>query len=118
MLLESSEEGRKKGLGFVNGRVIKFKKNIGLKIPHMGWNKVKKNEQSFLTKGINKEFKFYFVHSYHVLLKKDVKSILLTKYGDTFTSAFEKRNIFGVQFHPEKSHKYGQQVFKNFTSIK
>ncbi len=118
MLLESSEEGKKKGLGLVKGKVIKFRKNIGLKIPHMGWNRVKTNEQSLLTKNLNKNFKFYFVHSYHVLLKKDAKSILLTEYGDIFTSAFEKHNIFGVQFHPEKSHKYGMQIFKNFISIK
>ena len=117
LLLQKSEEGKKKGLGFIQGKVIKFQ-NKNLKVPHMGWNQVSIIKKTSLVKNINNKFRFYFVHSYHVELKNSSESIMSTDYGKDFTSGLQSENIMGVQFHPEKSHKYGMQILKNFVKIK
>ncbi len=119
LLTESSEEGVLKGLNFVPAKTIKFKfpENSDLKIPHMGWNLVTKNTESVLTKNFTDEFRFYFVHSYHVKCDNPINSILTTNYGYEFDSAIQNENIFGAQFHPEKSHKYGMQLLSNFANI-
>lgn len=119
LLTESSEEGVLKGLNFVPAKTIKFKfpENSDLKIPHMGWNLVTKKTESVLTKNFTGESRFYFVHSYHVKCDSPVNSVLTTKYGYEFDSAVQNENVFGAQFHPEKSHKYGMQLLSNFASI-
>ena len=119
LLTESSEEGVLKGLNFVPAKTIKFKfpENSDLKIPHMGWNLVTKNTESVLTKNFTDEFRFYFVHSYHVKCDNPINSILTTNYGYEFDSAIQNENVFGAQFHPEKSHKYGMQLLSNFANI-
>jgi len=119
LLTESSEEGVLKGLNFVTAKTIKFKfpENSDLKIPHMGWNLVTKKTESVLTKKFTDEFRFYFVHSYHVKCDNPINSILTTNYGYEFDSAIQSENVFGAQFHPEKSHKYGMQLLSNFASI-
>ena len=117
LLLQKSEEGKKKGLGFIQGKVIKFS-NIKLKVPHMGWNQVTITKNTSLTKDINSKFRFYFVHSYHVELKNSSETIMSTDYGKDFISGLQSENIMGVQFHPEKSHKYGMQILKNFVKIR
>ena len=83
----------------------------------MGWNLVEKSTPSFLTSDFEKESRFYFVHSYYVKVKNQDNSILKTKYGLEFDSAIQNENIFGVQFHPEKSHKFGIKLLKNFSKI-
>lgn len=114
----SSEEGKEKGFGWINAVTKKFnfeKSDLNLKIPHMGWNMVKIQKKSKLFSGMEEqENRFYFVHSYAVkcLDKHDILTI--TFYGYDFVSSFEKENIIGVQFHPEKSHKFGMQLLKNF----
>ncbi len=117
LLLENSEEGSKKGLGFVKGNCKRFNfTNNDLKIPHMGWKNqiVIRENELFETAKIQK---FYFVHSYHFADLDCNDELLLTEYGYKFCSAFKHKNIFGVQFHPEKSHKYGMEFLNNFYKL-
>lgn len=109
----SSEEGDEKGLGFIEMEVKKFK-NIELPIPHMGWNEVKPTKKSNIFKNLDSEKRFYFVHSYYLKPKNDEDIIAVSNYGHTFASAVSKNNVFGVQFHPEKSHRFGLQLLKDF----
>jgi imidazole glycerol-phosphate synthase subunit HisH len=115
LLTRCSQEGIMGGLDFVNAEVVKLYFSDGTKVPHMGWNYVEKLDESSLIFNYKKGTKFYFVHSYHIVCY-DIKDIILTtSYGDKkFTAAFQKDNIYGVQFHPEKSHKYGMWLMKNF----
>jgi len=118
LMLESSDEGQLHGLGWIKGTCVKFKISEKIKIPHMGWNTVNTSGEYKLFK--NMPFyppRFYFVHSYHFSLADTQIIIGKTSYGEEFPSAFKAANIFGVQFHPEKSHKFGIQLFKNFYSI-
>ncbi len=114
---KKSEEGVKPGLGWINAETVRFRFENGsgnLRIPHMGWNTVQKNRESQLFHALPEAARFYFVHSYHVLCGNKDDETLKTRYGYDFTSAIEHENIYGVQFHPEKSHKFGTQVLKNF----
>jgi glutamine amidotransferase len=121
LLTDSSEEGTFGGLGWIPAKTMNFKNRVDkkLKIPHMGWNLVKKTQNSKLTDNFEvlDETRFYFVHSYFVKVKDEKNSILKTNYGVEFDSAISKDNIFGTQFHPEKSHKFGMKLFKNFARI-
>jgi len=120
LMTKSSEEGKMQGLGWINAKTVKFKFNQDsqLKIPHMGWNTLKIEKQSKIFGDMyNQENKFYFVHSYHVICNDKEDVLTTTSYGYDFTSSIEKNNIIGVQFHPEKSHKFGMQLLKNFTMI-
>lgn len=120
LLTNKSEEGEREGLHWIDGETIKFSFNNGnndLKVPHMGWNYVKKIRESALLENMYDESRYYFVHSYYVKCRNENESILKTLYGVEFTSALQKDNIFGVQFHPEKSHKYGLQLIKNFVEL-
>jgi glutamine amidotransferase len=121
LLTNSSEEGSLDGLGWIDAKTISFKDKIAknLKIPHMGWNIVTKSNDSLLTADFDTfdETRFYFVHSYYVKVRDKENSILKTKYGIEFDSAIQKDNIFGAQFHPEKSHKFGMKLFENFARI-
>ena len=111
-----TEEGSKKGLGWVPGEVIKIN-DEKINVPHMGWNSVKVKRINSLIKSIDHKFRFYFIHSYIVKLQDKKNEILETEYGKKFTSSFAYKNFYGVQFHPEKSHKYGMKILKNFTNI-
>ncbi len=121
LLTNGSEEGELNGLGWIDANTVSFKDRIDsrLKIPHMGWNVVRKNQNSKLTDGFElfDESRFYFVHSFFVHVEDEKNSILKTEYGVEFDSAIQKDNIFGVQFHPEKSHKFGMKIFENFARI-
>jgi len=121
LLTNRSEEGTEKGFGWIPAQTLSFKDKIekNLKVPHMGWNIVKKSKDSLLTKDFEnfEESRFYFVHSYFVKVKNEENSILKTEYGIEFDSAIQKDNIYGAQFHPEKSHKFGMKLFENFARI-
>jgi len=121
LLTNSSEEGILDGLGWVDAKTMSFKSVIDKKyrIPHMGWNIVSESNESKLTDGFKDfdETRFYFVHSYFVKVENEKNSILKTDYGLKFDSAIQKDNIFGAQFHPEKSHKFGIKLFENFAKI-
>ena len=119
MLMENSEEGTEAGLGWISGKTIKFRKDkLGdLKIPHMGWTNVRLSKLSELTKALGEMPRFYFVHSFHVKLDNVDDELLSANYGYDFTAGVNRGNIFGVQFHPEKSHKYGMKILENFGNI-
>jgi glutamine amidotransferase len=121
LLFSESEEGKKiKGLDIIEGKVKRFKEKDGLKIPHMGWNIVKskvKSQKSKILNGIEKNSYMYFVHSYYVAPKD--KSVILceTDYGGNFASGVHKDNIWGLQFHPEKSQSIGLKIVENFVNL-
>ena len=120
LLTKQSEEGVLPGLGWIEGQTVKFKFNNNhknLKVPHMGWNTVNTNKQSALFDGLNQESRFYFVHSYHVVCNDENDILAKTSYGSEFVSAIQRDSIMGVQFHPEKSHKFGMKLLKNFVEL-
>jgi len=116
ILFENSEEfGNHQGLGILKGTVKRFQKS-DLKIPHMGWNKVFPKNHNSIFKNMDSDFYLYFIHSYYI---ETQKSNILgeTIYGNKFTSAVQSENIFGLQPHPEKSHKNGLQILNNFIEL-
>lgn len=118
LMLCSSEEGSEEGLSWVQGKVRKFQANNGIKVPHMGWNNVFINGESALFEGMPENPpRFYFVHSYYFELENEAYKMSITDYGSEFVSSFRVNNILGVQFHPEKSHKFGMQFLSNFSKI-
>ena len=120
MLAQSSEEGALKGLGWLDGVVKKIDsaaiKSI-TKLPHMGWNDIAPRTDNPLLSALNGNFRFYFLHSYYFQCKQPEDVIATTNYGMKFASVVNHRNIYGVQFHPEKSHQWGIQLLKNFADI-
>ncbi|HMI61933.1 MAG TPA: imidazole glycerol phosphate synthase subunit HisH [Puia sp.] len=119
LLTEGSEEGVLPGLGWIKGRVIRFRQDqlpAGTKIPHMGWTDVELSKPSRLFEGMYEEPRFYFVHSYHPDLADPGDALVRVNYGYTFVAGMEKENILGVQFHPEKSHKFGLKLLANFVN--
>ena len=119
LMAKSSSEGNTRGLGWMDGEVVKFDVSnpIKTKIPHMGWNQISQVRESRLMKDIPDLSEFYFVHSYHWKTDNLQDIINETDYDYIFPSAIEKENIFGVQYHPEKSHDYGEQLLKNFATL-
>lgn len=119
LLANKSEEGIIDGLGLIPGEVKKFNLQAPFKVPHMGWNEVNYDPNSIIFKGFNQfeEARFYFVHSYYFQCTSKENSIGETTFSHTFTSAVQKENIFGVQFHPEKSHIFGMALLRNFASL-
>ncbi|MBQ3068546.1 MAG: imidazole glycerol phosphate synthase subunit HisH [Clostridia bacterium] len=117
-LFNGSEEGvGVEGLGFVPGFVRRLPDTAGLKIPHMGWNDIRAEKESPLLEGLPREPYVYFVHSY-ACFTDDPKDVLTsTEYGVRFCSAVQRGNVFGTQFHPEKSGKVGEQILKNYLRV-
>jgi glutamine amidotransferase len=101
------------------GRVVYFniRSASEFKIPHMGWNYTRQVKESRLFKEMYPDPRFYFVHSYHVSAGDDSDILTTTEYENEFVSSFERVNIAGVQFHPEKSHRYGMLLLKNFAEL-
>lgn len=117
MLSGHSEEGHLPGLGWIPGKTVKFepsKLEKFQKVPHMGWTDVRSAKKSKLMEGMFPDPRFYFVHSYHMLPENNDHVLLEANYGYNFTAGVEYGNILGVQFHPEKSHKYGLKLLENF----
>lgn len=112
-----SEEGTRCGLGWINGNTIRLPAQHTLKIPHMGWNSVTVRGPHPLFAGLEAENRFYFVHSYHLVCSESRDVIGSTAYGCEFTASVAKGNVMGVQFHPEKSHRFGMQLLKNFANL-
>ncbi|MFN0097629.1 MAG: imidazole glycerol phosphate synthase subunit HisH [Gemmatimonadaceae bacterium] len=115
LMCEGSEEGSQPGLAFVQAHVRRFvPTDSRLKVPHMGWAALDVARPSTLLAGVETDSRFYFVHSYYVDCTDANDVLARTTYGAPFVSAFARGNIFGVQFHPEKSHRFGIQLFRNF----
>lgn len=120
MLAKTSEEGMLPGLGWIDGQVRKFDVSTmprGTNLPHMGWNDVKPVADSGLFKGMEQDARFYFLHSYYFQCLQRADVLAVTDYGDQFTCAVRRSNVYGVQFHPEKSHHFGSQLLRNFSEI-
>ncbi|MDB4722099.1 imidazole glycerol phosphate synthase subunit HisH [Verrucomicrobiales bacterium] len=115
-----SDEGCEEGFGWIPGKVKKFsaqKINSKPKLPHMGWNTVNDLHGHPLLSGLEHDLGFYFIHSYYMNCENDENVLTTTDYGVRFSSSIYRNNIFGVQFHPEKSHKNGISLLKNFSEI-
>ncbi len=120
LFTKRSDEGVLQGLGWIDAETVSFLKYIdikAMKVPHMGWNSIKVQRKNPLMDQIDGDLRYYFVHSYFVKCNDHNDSIALTNYGIEFTSSIQKENIFGVQFHPEKSHRFGMQLLANFAGI-
>lgn len=119
LLCKHSEEGDVEGLGLVDADVKKFDfpDQPSVKVPHMGWNTVRPIRENPLLPINQEESRFYFVHSYKVVPNKPNISIGQSNYGDEFCAAFQQNNVFGVQFHPEKSHRFGMALMKHFVEL-
>jgi len=120
MMANGSEEGKLEGLRWIDGEVKKFnEKTIRqvTKLPHMGWNDVIPENDHALYKGLENDAIFYFLHSYYFLCNNSENSIATSEYGINFTSSVNHENVYGIQFHPEKSHHYGETLLRNFANI-
>ena len=118
LLTKHSEEGNLAGLGFIDAQTKKFVlQDSNLKVPHMGWNTVAFQKESKLIQEVTENPRYYFVHSYYVDCAHQEDILCSTNYGEDFVSGFQHNNIFGLQFHPEKSHKFGMELLANFCKI-
>ena len=115
LMTKSSEEGELPGLAWFDAEVIKFKN--GLKVPHMGWNFVSPGIKSSISTNLPNNSRYYFVHSYYIRSFKQEDVMFISNYGHDFVSGLSKNNIYAVQFHPEKSHKFGMRLFENFIAL-
>ncbi|MBW3631352.1 MAG: imidazole glycerol phosphate synthase subunit HisH [Gemmatimonadetes bacterium] len=120
LMTEQSEEGeREPGFGWVPGRTVRFapgRDTTALKIPSMGWSGVTVRKPHPLFENMHEDPRFYFVHSYHFELDRPEDVLTVSRYGYEFASAFARDNVWGVQFHPEKSHKFGMRLLDNFAT--
>ncbi len=118
LLCKKSDEGNLQGLNLIDAEVkhLETLSSAKLRYPHMGWNQVNIEKENKLL-GLNKEYRFYFVHSYFVKPNDDSINMASCNYGGLFCAAFQKENIYGVQFHPERSHRFGLELIKNFLNL-
>lgn len=119
LLTEGSDEGQLTGLGWIRGRTIAFdrsKLSPQEKVPNMGWRDITIERSSALTENLPPEPRFYFVHSFHLQCMNPEDSIISCRHGYKFTVGVQRDNIWGVQFHPEKSHKFGMRLLENFVT--
>ncbi|MCS6819973.1 MAG: imidazole glycerol phosphate synthase subunit HisH [Chitinophagales bacterium] len=119
LMAARSEEGNATGLGWFDAEVVRFKvsDSFRYKIPHTGWNSISIKKKSYLMKDVSEGSEVYFVHSYHMVTHKDEYVLNTSHYCYEFVAAVERENIFGVQYHPEKSHRVGLQILKNFIEL-
>jgi imidazole glycerol-phosphate synthase subunit HisH len=120
MLAASSEEGRRPGLGWIDGDVRRFRPagpGDSMRVPHMGWNGIRPVRESALLAGLERDALFYFLHSYYYQSHRPEDVIAVSDYHGEFASAVSSGNVHGVQFHPEKSHQWGIRLLRNFAGI-
>ncbi len=117
LMAKISEEGELPGLGWFDAETIRFRfdsKQTGLKVPHMGWNTINVKREGTLFRDMYSSARFYFVHSFHFVAHDPADVVTTTDYGYEFVSAIQRGHVMAAQFHPEKSHKFGMKVYKNF----
>ena len=115
---ESFEHGHHKGLGLIKGKVLPFSDKVkDLPLPQIGWNKINKEKESVILANIEHDSCFYFVHSFYCEPQEKLITVASSDYGINFTSIIHKNNVFGCQFHPEKSQAAGLQILKNFNEL-
>jgi glutamine amidotransferase len=117
MLGLASDEGRLPGLGWVDGRVRRFAARSEYPLPHMGWNDVRPTRANGLFAGLERDARFYFLHSFYFDCARSEDALAVADYGGAFSCAVNSGTVYGVQFHPEKSHHFGTQVLKNFADL-
>ncbi len=119
MMGAGSEEGDMAGLGLIDATCRRFRpsEESGLKVPNMGWNQIVPSREGPLLAGLEEGSRFYFVHSYHLVCAHPGDVLACSRYGIDFVSVIEHGNILGVQFHPEKSHRFGMTLLRNFASL-
>ena len=120
MMGNRSDEGKLEGLKWIDSEILKFDENLirqRTKLPHMGWNDVMPINNHPLFKGLEKKAIFYFLHSFYFKCNNPIESIAISDYGISFSSAVNRDNIYGIQFHPEKSHQYGEKLLHNFSNL-
>lgn len=120
MMGNRSDEGKSEGLKWIDSEILKFDESLiqqRTKLPHMGWNDVAPVKKHPLFVGLEKEAIFYFLHSFYFKCNNPTHSIAISDYGLSFSSAVNKENIYGIQFHPEKSHQYGEKLLHNFAKL-
>ncbi len=120
LFTKRSDEGTVPGLGWLDAETIRFDSSlldINDRIPHMGWRDVEISRSSKLTKDLPADSRFYFVHSFHLRCNSPEDILLNARYGYSFASGVERENIFGVQFHPEKSHRFGKKLLANYAAL-
>lgn len=120
LLLDGSEEGERPGFGWIKGRCRRFRfdeEHRHLKVPHMGWNEARPARRDSLFENMDEDAGYYFVHSYHAVCDDQADVLAQTTHGYSFASAVQRDNVYGTQFHPEKSHKHGMRVLDNFARL-
>ena len=115
LLGDGSHEGTATGLGWIPAESLKLSSE-SLRVPHMGWNELAITQPHWLFEGEPADMRFYFVHSYHVVCKDPAHQLATARYGIDVVAAIAREHILGVQFHPEKSHRFGMQLLRNFAS--
>ena len=120
MMGNRSDEGKLVGLKWIDSEILKFDENLiqqRTKLPHMGWNDVIPVNNHPLFTGLEKDVIFYFLHSFYFKCNNPTDSIAFSEYGISFSSAVNRDNVYGIQFHPEKSHQYGEKLLHNFAKL-
>lgn len=120
MMAKSSDEGKLEGLGWIDANVKKFdetKLDNKIQLPHMGWNDVNPSKINSLFIGLEKNARFYFLHSYYISCNQNEQALATSEYPEKFVCAVNHKNIYGVQFHPEKSHQFGVTLLHNFAKL-
>lgn len=120
MMADNSEEGVLPGLGWIKGQVKLFDEKpirFNTKLPHMGWNNIEIMHEDCLLDGLDNSSRFYFLHSYYFTCEESDKILAISDYGERFTCVINQNNIYGIQFHPEKSHSNGIRLLKNFSKL-
>jgi glutamine amidotransferase len=114
-----SEEGDAEGLGWIDADVVRLTVDDPrhFKVPHMGWNSVRVERRCALVEGVTEQTEFYFVHAYQMVCRDDADVVCRSEYAHTFTSVVQRENVYGVQFHPEKSHDAGEALLRNFLAL-
>ena len=120
LFTKRSDEGTLTGLGWIDAETVQFDKaalTVNERVPHMGWRDVELNQPSRLAEDLPTDSRFYFVHSYHLRCHSPSDVLFSASYGYSFPSGIEKENIYGVQFHPEKSHRFGKKLLANYAAL-